>query len=110
VRLDAAARPLSTRIARPGPSRRLDAVAAELAFISATSVRAAREREHALAHEVPEHDPVRDRGIVERRAVRVADRLHEEAVDVVAAGEVALEELRDGLAGVVEEVHARISA
>ncbi len=65
----------------------------------------AREREDALAHEVREHDPVRDRRIVHRRAVGVADRLEEEPVNVVAAWKVPLEEPSDRLAGVVEEVH-----
>ena len=68
-------------------------------------VRAALEDEHALRHEVREDDAEGDRGVVERGAVGVGDRLEEQALDVRAAGEELLEELARGARVVVVVVH-----
>ena len=69
------------------------------------SVRAALEGVHPAVHEVGEDDAVGDGRLVQGGAVGIGDRLHEQPVDVGAAGEEAGEQCTGGQAAVVVEIH-----
>ena len=68
-------------------------------------IRAALEGVHAPVHEVGKDDAVGDGRFVQGGAVGIGDRLHEQPVDVGAAGEEAGEQLAGGQAAVVVEIH-----
>ena len=69
-------------------------------------VRAALEGVDPLAHKVGEDDPEGDSRVVERGAVGIGDRLHQQAPHVETVGEVALEEFANRHLLVIVEVHA----
>ena len=84
----------------------LDAVALQLpGHLFDEQIGAAAKRVHALAHEVREHDAVGDGGVVEGGAVGIGDGLHEKALHVIPAREIALQHLARGLRIVVVKVH-----
>ena len=61
-------------------------------------VRAALEGEHAPVHEVGKDDAVGDGRFVQGGAVGIGDRLHQQSVDVGAAGKEAVEQFPGGQA------------
>ena len=84
----------------------IDAIAYKFIFHEPDqSISAPLERIDPFGHEIGKHDAVADRGVFERAAVGVGDRLHQEANHILAARKESVEQFASREMLVVLKVH-----